>query len=85
MFPLGIGQVAQHLRADRFGVTLGQCKIGMISLHFGLPVLFEGGQNLLHFGGAHGYRGHAFLLTFSYEDTAFPPMPAGYRVIGGRQ
>jgi hypothetical protein len=57
----------------------------MISLHFGLPVLFEGGQNLLHFGGAHGYRGHAFLLTFSYEDTAFPPMPAVYRVIGGHQ
>ncbi len=63
MLPLGAGQMAQHLRADRFRIALGQGEIGAVTLHLGLPVAFEGCQDLFQLGGAQGCGCHRCLLT----------------------
>ena len=52
VLPLRCGQVAQHLGADRLGVPLGQGEIGVVRLHLGLPVFFQGRQDLFQLGGA---------------------------------
>ncbi len=59
MLPLSAGEVTQYLGADGIGVTIGQGFVGVVALHFGLPISFEGGQNLLQLGtaecgGSHG-------------------------------
>ena len=59
VLPLGAGQVAQDLGAHGIGVAVGQGLVGVVALHLGLPVGFEGGQNLLQLGaaecgGSHG-------------------------------
>ena len=46
MLQLGLGQMAQHLRAHRIGVAIGERRIGVVALHLGLPVAFESGQHL---------------------------------------
>ena len=52
VLPLGAGQMAQHLGAHRVGVALGQGQVGVVALHLGLPVAFQGRQNLLQLGAA---------------------------------
>ena len=47
VLPLGGGQMAQHLGAHRVGVAVGQGQIGVVALHLGLPVAFQGRQDLL--------------------------------------
>ena len=44
---LSAGEVTQYLGADRIGVAIGQGLVGVVALHLGLPIGFEGGQNLL--------------------------------------
>ena len=58
VFPLGAGEVAQNLGADRVGVAVGEGFIGVIALHLGLPVGFEGSQNFFQLGAAQGGDGH---------------------------
>ena len=67
---LGAGQVAQDLGADRVGVAVGQGLVGVVALHLGLPVGFQGGQNLLQLGAAQGGGGHDASPCF-LEDKAF--------------
>ena len=71
MLPLGAGQVAQHLGAHGIGVAVGEGLIGVVALHLGLPVAFEGGQHLLHPGAAQGSGGHGCVSLLSLEDKAF--------------
>jgi hypothetical protein len=64
VLPLRAGQVAQHLGAHRIGVALGQGQVGVVGLHFGLPVAFQGRQNLLGPGAAQRLQWPRFLLAF---------------------
>ncbi len=65
VFPFSAGQVAQHLRAYRVAVALGQRLVGVVPLHFRLPVGFQGLQDLFMAGARQCFlRGHAFLLAF---------------------
>src|ERR1039457_227304 len=43
VFPLGASQVAQHLGANRVSVAVSQGLVGVVALHLGLPVTFQGG------------------------------------------
>ena len=43
MLQLGLGQMAQHLRAHGIGVAIGERRVGVVALHLGLPVAFESG------------------------------------------
>ena len=46
VLPLGAGEVAQNLGTDGIAVAVGEGVIGVVALHFGLPIGFEGGQAL---------------------------------------
>ena len=69
---LGLGQMAQHLRAHRIGVAVGQGVVGVVALHLGLPVAFEGGQDLLVSGAAQNGDGHRAYLALRITDCADP-------------
>ena len=60
---LGLGQVAQHLRAHRIGVTIGHRGIGVEAFHLGLPVAFQSSQNLLGFCAGQYGDGHGSYLA----------------------
>src|SRR6185503_18560006 len=70
MFPLSGCEVTQDLRANRLCVPIGKGVIGVIALHFGLPVSLEGSKNFLQFSAAQRARSHEALLLF-LEDKAF--------------
>ncbi len=52
VLPLGSGEVTQHLGAHGVSIAIGEGLVGVVALHFGLPVGFEGGQNLFQLGAA---------------------------------
>ena len=58
-------EVAENLGADRFGVAVGQGLVRVIALHLGLPVAFQGSQNLFHAGIGQDSDGQVSLLAFS--------------------
>ena len=60
---LGLGQVAQHLRAHRIGVAVGEGLVGVVALHLGLPVAFKGSQDFLVFCAAQDGNGHGIPST----------------------
>ena len=68
---LGSGEVAQNLGADGVIIAVGEGLIGVVAFHLGLPVGFEGRQNLLQLGAAQGGGGHGCVSLRSLEDTAF--------------
>jgi hypothetical protein len=74
--PTRAGQMAQHLGAHRVGVAVGQGQVGVVALHLGLPVAFQGRQNLLQLGAAHCFLGHVFLLALFFEDNGNAPPDA---------
>jgi len=47
MLPFGRGEVAQNLGANRVIVAIGEGVVGVVALHFGLPVGLEGSKNFL--------------------------------------
>jgi hypothetical protein len=61
---LRASQVAQHLGAHRVRVAVGQGLVGVVALHFGLPVAIQGVQNLLQFRAVQCFLGHSYLLAF---------------------
>ncbi len=65
---LRLGQMAQHLRAHRVGIAVGQGVVGVVALHLGLPVAFKGRQNLLVSGAAQHCNGHC-RTSLSNEDN----------------
>ena len=58
-----LGQMAQHLRAHRIGVAVGEGVVGVVALHLGLPVAFKGGKDLLVSGAAQNGDGHGVNLA----------------------
>ena len=64
MLPLGSRQMAQHLGAHRIGISVSQRLIGVVALHLGLPIAFQGCQNLLQPHPVQRFLGHSFLLAF---------------------
>ena len=61
VFELGLGQMAQHLGAHRFHVLVRKALVGVVARHFGLPVAFEGRQDLFQLAAAQGFIRHCFL------------------------
>ena len=64
---LGLRQVAQYLRAQGVGVAVSQRLVGVVTLHFGLPVAFKRGEDLLQLGTVDQSDGHGFLLGLWQE------------------
>ena len=50
MMLLGSRQAAQRVAALRVRLVVGKCGIGMLPLHFGLPVCGKGFEHLLVLG-----------------------------------
>ncbi len=48
----GSGQMAQNLGAHGLCIALSQGEVGVVGLHLGVPVFFEGGQDFFKPGAA---------------------------------